>query len=50
MGISKEDLVGGVVYGQSIGPLQLGGDDGTDISAVHASSADIRCVTPVRPV
>lgn len=50
VGISKEDLVGGVVYGQSIGPLQLGFDNGADIASVHANSADICCVTPVGPV
>lgn len=50
VGISKEDLVGGVVYGQSMRLQQLGCDDGTDIASVHASSADICCVTPVGPV
>lgn len=50
MGISKEDLIGGVIYGQSIGPLQLGCDNGADIAPVHANPPDIRCVTPVGPV
>lgn len=50
VGISKKDLVGGVVYGQSIGPLQLGCDNGTDIASIHANSTDICCVTPVSPV
>jgi len=48
--ISKEDLVGGVVYGESTGPLQLGGYDGTGVASIHADSADIRRVTPVGPV
>lgn len=50
VGISKEDLIGGVIYGQSIGPLQLGGDNGADVAPVHANPADICCVTPVGPV
>lgn len=50
MGISKEDLVVGVVNGQRVGPLQLGCDDGADIGPIHAGSADVRRVTPVGPV
>lgn len=50
VGIGKKDLVGGVVYSQSIGPLQLGCDNGTDIASIHANSADICHVTPVGPV
>lgn len=50
VGISKEDLVSGVVYGESIGPHQLGFDNSTDISSVHANSADVRFVSPVGPV
>ncbi len=50
VGISKEDLIGGVVHGQSAGPFQLGFDNGTDIASIHANSADICCVTPVGPV
>lgn len=50
MGISKEDLVVGVVNGQRMGPLQLGCDDGADIASIHAGSADVRRVTPVGPV
>lgn len=50
VGISEEDLVGGVIDGQSVGPLQLGCDDGTDVASIHADSADVCCVTPVSPV
>lgn len=50
VGIGKEDLVGGVVDGQSIGPLQLGCDNGANVASVHADSADICRVTPVGPV
>lgn len=50
VGISKEDVVGGVVDGQSTGPLQLARYEGADIVSVHANSADICCVTPVGPV
>lgn len=50
MWISKEDFVGGVVDGQSVGPLQFGRDDGADVPAIHANSTDIRFVAPVCPV
>lgn len=50
MGIGKEDLVVGIVYGQRVGPLQLGCDDGTGIGSIHANPANIGRVTPVGPV
>lgn len=50
MCISKKDLVGCVVNGQSVGPLQLGCDDGTDIVSIHASSANVSISAPVSPV
>lgn len=50
MGISKEDLVGGVVNGQSAGPLQLCCDDGTNICSIHANSSNIGLISPVSPV
>lgn len=50
MGVGEEDLIGGVVDGQRIGPLQFGGDDGRGIGAVHANSANVRSVPPVCPV
>lgn len=50
VGVCEEYLVGGVVYGQGVGPLQLGGDDGTGAGAIHANSANVGLVTPVCPV
>lgn len=50
MGVGEEDLVGGVVNGQCVGPLQFGGDDGRGVGAIHTDPANVGSVAPVCPV
>lgn len=50
MGVRPVELVVGVVNGDPIGPLDLGGDDRCFVGAVHPDTADKGFVTPVRPV
>lgn len=50
VGISKEDLIGGIVNSQGVWPLKLGCNDGTDIGSIHANPADVCIITPVSPV
>lgn len=41
VGIGEEDLVGGVVYGQSSGPVHLRCDDGAGVASVHANPSNV---------
>lgn len=50
MGIRPVELVVGVVNGDPIGPLDLGGDDGRFVGAIHSNTADEGFVAPVCPV
>lgn len=49
MGIRPVELVVGVVNGDPIRPLDLGGDDCRFVGAVHPDTADKGFVAPVRP-
>lgn len=50
MCVRPVELVVGVVNGDPIGPLNLGGNDRHFVNAVHPDAADEGFVTPVRPV
>lgn len=49
VGISKVEQIIRIVYGQAIGPVELIGDDGGPLLAVHAGSLNARVPSPVCP-
>ena len=48
-GISKVQPLGGIVYGQSIGPKQVLGHQDDATAAVQPRALDTRVLTPVGP-
>lgn len=48
--IGPVELVIGVVNGNPVWPLYLGGDDGCFVGSIHPDTADEGSVSPVRPV
>lgn len=47
VGVSKVDPARGVVQGQTVGPVELGGDNGLSPGAVHVGHLYPRVLTPV---
>ena len=48
-GIRKIDAFGGQIQRQSVGPVNLAGDDGRAVGSVHVDTFDARMITPIRP-
>ena len=49
LGVGKVDSLGGDVQGQTVGPVDLGGDDGLSAGAVHADPLNPGILSPVCP-
>lgn len=50
VGVGPVEMVVGVVDGDAVGPLDLGGDDRCFVGAVHPNASNKGLVAPVRPV
>ena len=48
-GVGEVDPLIGQIERQSVGPVDLTGEDRSPIGAVHVDSLDARMVAPIRP-